>query len=386
MKDNKIFFPNLDGLRFFCFLAVFLYHSFATSLQEIKNDSLYSFIKYFLFANGNLGVNFFFVLSGFLITYLLIIERTKEGTVSIRNFYARRILRIWPLFYLCVFIGFFLFPLMKIAIGENSIETVDLSYYLFFLNNFDLIKNGFPDASILSVLWSVAIEEQFYLVWPVLMTYVPMRFIKWVFLIIIGSTFIFRLYHAQDFAMVEYHTFSCISDMAVGGFFAYLCYYNRRFLDTINRLPKIYWLLLYLAVAILFLFRKNIFGHSDVLIATDRLVCSLIFVLVIIEQCYATNSLFKMSKFKKISIWGTYTYGLYCLHMLGILMAAKLLSFAGLNKNVFQVILMEGILSFVLTLGLAYSSYHIFEKRFLRLKKKFAVVQTGDSQDSSNVN
>ncbi|MGZ8544274.1 MAG: acyltransferase family protein [Flavisolibacter sp.] len=373
-------------MRFFCFLAVFLYHSFATSLQEIKNDSLYSFIKYFLFANGNLGVNFFFVLSGFLITYLLIIERTKEGTVSIRNFYARRILRIWPLFYLCVFIGFFLFPLMKIAIGENSIETADLSYYLFFLNNFDLIKNGFPDASILSVLWSVAIEEQFYLVWPVLMTYVPMRFIKWVFLIIIGSTFIFRLYHAQDFAMVEYHTFSCISDMAVGGFFAYLCYYNRCFLDTINRLPKIYWLLLYLAVAILFLFRKNIFGHSDVLIATDRLVCSLIFVLVIIEQCYATNSLFKMSKFKKISIWGTYTYGLYCLHMLGILMAAKLLSFAGLNKNVFQVILMEGILSFVLTLGLAYSSYHIFEKRFLRLKKKFAVVQTGDSQDSSNVN
>ena len=70
-KTNKVFFPNLDGLRFFCFLSVFFFHSFATKYEYIKQKRALSFYKGFLASNGDLGVNFFFVLSGFLITYLL---------------------------------------------------------------------------------------------------------------------------------------------------------------------------------------------------------------------------------------------------------------------------------------------------------------------------
>ena len=117
-KKTKIFFPNLDGLRFFCFVSVFFFHSFATRFASIKENGLYHFVKGVLASNGNLGVNFFFVLSGFLITYLLFAEKEKYKKISVGNFYIRRILRIWPLFYFCVFFGFVIFPILKRALGE----------------------------------------------------------------------------------------------------------------------------------------------------------------------------------------------------------------------------------------------------------------------------
>ena len=151
LKKPAVFFPNLDGLRFFCFLSVFLYHSFTPFYKEIKETALYNTVD-FLFRNGNLGVNFFFVLSGFLITYLLFVEREKLGKIDIPAFYVRRILRIWPLFFLCVIFGFVLFPYLKGFFGETSNETARPLYYFFFLNNFDFIQRGVPDSSTLGVL------------------------------------------------------------------------------------------------------------------------------------------------------------------------------------------------------------------------------------------
>ena len=103
---KKIYFENLDGLRFFCFFSVFLYHSFHTENEIIKSSPIYKFVTEEIFKNGNLGVNFFFVLSGFLITYLLIAEKKLNGQIDLKKFWIRRILRIWPLFYFCVGFGF----------------------------------------------------------------------------------------------------------------------------------------------------------------------------------------------------------------------------------------------------------------------------------------
>jgi peptidoglycan/LPS O-acetylase OafA/YrhL len=83
-----------------------------------------------------------------------------------------------------------------------------------------------------------------------------------------------------------------------------------------------------------------------------------------------------MSNSRFVSQWGVYTYGLYCLHMIGILIVAKGLAKIGLNRNVYQVIFLEGGLSLLVTLLLAYVSYHLFEKRFLNLKEKFALIHT----------
>ena len=98
MNLKYTYFKNLDGLRFFCFLSVFFFHSFHTDLESIKNNQTYLFFTKTLFKNGNLGVNCFFVLSGFLITYLLIIEKTTNNNISIYKFWLRRVFRIWPLF------------------------------------------------------------------------------------------------------------------------------------------------------------------------------------------------------------------------------------------------------------------------------------------------
>jgi peptidoglycan/LPS O-acetylase OafA/YrhL len=87
-----------------------------------------------------------------------------------------------------------------------------------------------------------------------------------------------------------------------------------------------------------------------------------------------------MSQFKFISKLGTYTYGLYCLHMIGILIAAEGLALAGLNRNVYQVIFLEGAISLSITFLLAFLSYHFYERKFLSLKDKFEVLKTQNAQ------
>ncbi|MES2480132.1 MAG: acyltransferase [Bacteroidota bacterium] len=372
VKKQKIFFPNLDGLRFFCFISVFLYHSFATEYEVVKATNLYKWSKYFIAGNGNLGVNFFFVLSGFLITYLLLAEKQNFGNIKVGNFYIRRVLRIWPLFYFCVFFGFVLFPKLKMMLGQIPNETAQLPYYLSFLNNFDFIKNGLPDASVLGILWSVAIEEQFYLFWPLVIYLFPVKYYSRLFAGIIIVSFAFRYFHAENGLILEMHSLACISDMTIGAFAALMVFKDKSLLTRIEQAPKWIWAILYALVLICFLYRKEIFYHGSFLFAFDRMFMAILFALVILEQNFAQNSLFKLSRFKLISKLGTYTYGLYCLHMIGILIAAKGLAKLGWNKNVYQVVFLEGGLSLLITILLALTSYHLFESKFLKLKDKFA--------------
>ena len=100
-EKQKIFFPNLDGLRFFSFLAVFILHALVTDSLHIRESAWFRQAKQL--AHADLGVSFFFVLSGFLITYLLLAENKSRGTIDVGAFYIRRVLRIWPLYFLCVF-------------------------------------------------------------------------------------------------------------------------------------------------------------------------------------------------------------------------------------------------------------------------------------------
>jgi peptidoglycan/LPS O-acetylase OafA/YrhL len=258
--------------------------------------------------------------------------------------------------------------------GGVPAETADISYYLVFLNNFDFIKKGIPDSSVLGVLWSVAIEEQFYLLWPLILYIFPAKLYKYIFCIIILLSFLFRLVHADNGIVLELHTISCISDMTVGGLFAVLIFQYKELEERIRNIPKYAWIILYLIVATVFLFRHKLFDGNYFLLASDRLIISLLFGLIILEQNFALNSIFKMSNYKYITKLGTYTYGLYCLHMIGILIAAKILAKLGLNKNVYEVVFLEGTLSLVLAIIIATLSYKFYESRFLLLKEKFARV------------
>jgi peptidoglycan/LPS O-acetylase OafA/YrhL len=371
-QQHKIFFPNLDGLRFLCFLSVFLFHSFYTDYFYIKNTALYTFIKKDLFGNGNLGVNFFFVLSGFLITFLLIKEKEFQGKINIPNFWIRRVLRIWPLYFFCVFFGFIVFPIIKQLFGEVTNESANVFYYLTFLNNFDFINKGVPDASILGVLWSIAVEEQFYLVWPILLAVVPSKYYSALFLSIIISSCVFRAFYDTPI-MHEHHTFSCIGDMAIGAFGAYLMNKKEYRIKTEN-MQRGFILLIYFIFFFIFFFRKEVFYANHYIRIFERSIIAIVILLIILEQNFAKKSLFKLSNFKLISNLGIISYGLYCLHFIGILITITLTKKMNINNSLYEVLILETIVSLCLTICISWISYNFFEKHFLKLKDNFSFI------------
>lgn len=167
--NNKIYFPNLNGIRFIAAFLVIIHH-----IEQIKNlfglESKWTNPAINLI--GPLGVILFFVLSGFLITYLLLVEEKEMKGISIKSFYIRRILRIWPLYYLIIVLSFFLIPqisFLNLTGWSDHIYDdffLKLVLFVFFLPNLALVL--FPPVAYASQTWSVGVEEQFYLIWPIL--------------------------------------------------------------------------------------------------------------------------------------------------------------------------------------------------------------------------
>ena len=373
-QSTKVHFPHLDGWRFIAFFSVFLFHSFHTEHQHIKDDGLYQAVTNF-FSHGYLGVNFFFVLSGFLITYLLLQERKVHERINVPFFYVRRILRIWPLYFACVAFGFIAFPYLKEMMGQVSTETADPIWYVTFIGNLDIVQNHqLPDSSVLGVLWSVAIEEQFYLFWPLLLL-LFMRLRAALYGILIAGTIVFRFLHAHDPVVLEFHTLSVISDMAVGGFLADYCFRKNASFNGLPKLQKWHIALIYSAMIATITFKSDLFGMQYT-VAIERLVLSLFFAFIIFEQNYAQNSLFKMGRSKFLTYWGKYTYGLYCLHFIGILVMLQLNSgyMGQLKESIWGVLLLDTVVALSISMCLAWLSYHLMEKHFLKLKQRFSFI------------
>jgi peptidoglycan/LPS O-acetylase OafA/YrhL len=370
---KRIYFENLDGLRFLCFLSVFLFHSFHTESAEIQANWFYQFLTREVFANGNLGVNFFFVLSGFLITYLLIQEKKLNGQIHLKKFWIRRILRIWPLYYFSVFFGFVIFAWLKQFFGETPNETADPLYYVTFISNFDLLRKGLPDASILGVLWSVAIEEQFYLLWPIILFMFPIKRYWIPFTILIVSSLTFRALN-DTYMLHEFHTLSCIGDMTIGAFGAWAMSEFKVAKDKISNLKKPIIALIYISFLLIYFFRDEVLFANYGIRIFERAIIASIMLLIILEQNYAKNSFFKMSSFKTISKLGVITYGLYCLHFIGILAVTKVLGKYYPSTELWQVIIVETTLALTITIIISKLSYKYFEQPFLRLKNRFAYI------------
>ncbi|MBW4710772.1 acyltransferase [Roseobacter sp. YSTF-M11] len=149
------FFGSLNGLRFLCIAAVMWHHSPARDVTENS---------FRLLARGFLGVDFFFVLSGFLITTLLLREEARHGQFSLKAFYWRRILRIVPVYFLVVTVVSAYF----IGVDGRWDKLGTLPYYYLFFSNM-LIS----DMPLLTITWSLAVEEQYYLMWPALLFLLP---------------------------------------------------------------------------------------------------------------------------------------------------------------------------------------------------------------------
>lgn len=163
--------PSLDGLRALSILMVVFGHVSAT--VPGASEQLHELLLMF----AGLGVTVFFVLSGFLITALLLKEIQKTGRVSIRAFYVRRAFRIWPAFYvLIVFVALLgLLKAIPLTLGEV------ISSGLFFWNYYPYNHSWF-----LGHTWSLSVEEQFYLLWPVLLGWAGPRRGLWIAVTIVA--------------------------------------------------------------------------------------------------------------------------------------------------------------------------------------------------------
>lgn len=216
-RRESFYLPQLDGLRFFAFLSVFVWHFMTPWTNEFVNDPRHSGLSK-LFAQsvviGSYGVDLFFVLSAYLITELLLRERRLRGKIDARAFYVRRALRIWPLFYAALIVilaGTWLIP----SLGPARIY---LPSFFFFLGNFALCKWG-PPAMILAPLWSVSVEEQFYLVWPFVLRHLTRRRIVRAALVMWGLGIAFRVCMRGLGAPtneIAYNTLARLDPIAIG--------------------------------------------------------------------------------------------------------------------------------------------------------------------------
>jgi len=198
----KIFFNGLNELRALAALAVIWHH-----IELFKNrDALTSLFNldmfsYFIDKVGKNGVYLFFVLSGFLITFLLLKEKERYNTILFKKFFLRRIFRIWPLYYTIVIIGFVLIPFLaysfdifksapyyfKIISDPNNYSLDSVLLYIFFLPNVALSCGKAVAGS--SHAWSVGVEEQFYILWPILIFAFSRKKIIWFFLLLLLAFF-----------------------------------------------------------------------------------------------------------------------------------------------------------------------------------------------------
>jgi len=371
---KKIYFKNLDAIRFLCFLSVFFHHSFFTDLQHIKDNEWYSFIKHDIFRNGNLGVNFFFVLSGFLITYLLLEEKKLKGQISIPKFWMRRVLRIWPLFYFCVFFGFIVFPQIKLFFGQTVMETANPLMYISFLNNFDIINSGLPDSSMLGILWSIAIEEQFYFIWPIFIYLIPFKRLWILFVSLIGISLVYRSFYTYHDLNFEYHTLSCMSDLTIGATAAWLILISKKFKEHIINLNRTIIVFIYVGFISFYFFRDEFVNYIPYTHTIERLLISLFIIYIILEQVFSKNSILKMGRFKSLNSLGQISYGLYCLHFIGILIATNITKMLGINNELWQIVLIETSLALTISIIISKISYRFFESPFLNLKTKFQFI------------
>lgn len=380
MSRDKVYFKNLDSIRFIAAFIVYFGHGFQPCFKylPIKNTIWETLLNNM--AYGGTGVSIFFVLSGFLITYLLISEYELNGKIALKKFYIRRVLRIWPLYYFVVAFSFIFYPFLKSLLGINNPLGSNIIYHLTFLSNFDVInvERFYPGIDALSqnITWSVSIEEQFYLFWPLLFVILPKRFWNLSVILIIAGSLYFRILHYNDKFVLYYHTFSVLLDLGIGGLAACLIKGNRRVRNFFEKTSTLTQLLFFIISFCLILWNTSIFSFKYGN-ATGRIFISLSFILIIASQAMTkSNSKLNLRNFSFANKWGKYTYGIYLLHPIVLTFLSIIVRVMHLPGSNFFTLFIMGVVGFILTLLLSKISYQYYESKFLLLKDKFETIKT----------
>ncbi len=372
---QKIYFRNLDSIRFFAAMMVVLQHDKFMHL-DIQNAILRRFL--FTMSDGETGVSIFFVLSGFLITYLILSEIDLRGRFSLGKFYIRRILRIWPLYFAVVFIAFFIFPALSSLLKSPINQGGNLWYQFCFLSNFDVIniekyRIG-TEILMQNITWSVAIEEQFYAFWPLIFVFLPRKAILPAICFILISSLLFRFYYFDDLTLLYFHTFSAMLYLGTGALTAYLIITRQKVRTFFERMGTgailILFILLFLSVMC-----KGIIFPSKITLFISQPFFAILFAFIIASQSMIKKpSALELGNIGFANKLGKYTYGIYLLHPI----ALEITHIIGKQLHVPDTLLpflCLNVFGLILTFVISWLSYTYFESKFLNLKKRFAFIQ-----------
>jgi peptidoglycan/LPS O-acetylase OafA/YrhL len=367
-RAERFYRPELDALRFFAFLGVFIFHA-APRTMDFYNAAGYphwlSSLLISIFGAGAYGVDLFFALSAYLITSLLLRERAATGALDLRGFYVRRILRIWPLYLAFVaFAAIFaaLFP------GQHLPMRYVVGYTLL-AGNWIYAFYGLP-ASFATPLWTVSIEEQFYLAWPLALRKASVRTMAAIavgLLVIANAWRVWLAVTAAPAERIEYNTFTRLDPIALG---ILLALFGHK-LPSFARLQRVA-LLCGGAATWVAVFAFTVTGQA-LTVTTWRMVVghpftALASVAVLLSVLGSQHRFLRNSTLLYL---GKISYGLYVLHEFAHFCAIRLV-----HASTPGMVVAQSMVGLALTIVLAAASYRWLESPFLRLKERFAHVQS----------
>jgi peptidoglycan/LPS O-acetylase OafA/YrhL len=372
IATKKTFYkPELDALRFLAFMMVFLGHT--PSIQGIPGAWIAQ-------RAGGYGVCIFFILSAYLIAELLIRESENTGTVHIRAFFVRRVLRIWPLYFLVLFLGFTLGEVVK----SEHIPIAALPYMLLLAGNFWVAKAGWQ-LGMLVPMWSLSVEEQFYLVVPTLIRIGGRRALLVMSLISIvsayGALVCFGLHGTDANTKVWASSLVQFQFFGAGTLLALSLHGRVWTAGWSTRCALLLVGLIGLCVAEGGLKLRIVgtlsVGHLTVGYATVLLSCLAIFFSILNLPVKLPDPLVYL---------GRISFGLYVYHIFLLKVVFKGGVSAKLSTFAMGHIIFMSVLCLLGTIAIAALSFRCFEKPILRYKERFAYVRSGASSKAMDGN
>tara|TARA_B100001287_G_scaffold42180_1_gene31273 strand:- start:27278 stop:28399 length:1122 start_codon:yes stop_codon:yes gene_type:complete len=365
-SDKQIYFKELNSLRFLGFLGIFFGHVFFSNNLDILNVRWYSLIVEYGKNLGFISLDSFFVLSSFLITWKALEEYKFSKSFDLRKYIIRRSLRIWPLYFLIIFLGFS----VKIFAAKFGTEVVNLPSiwsFLLFVLNFEIIENGYEFLFFMVFMWSISLEEQFYILWAIILKWLKKHLIIISF-IFIASSIIFRILYIEDSLRLNFHTISSFGNFGFGALLAIFCFKQNQLLLKLKNLSKTKIVSCYFLIFIVFILCPILVKYHSFLVI-KRLLFSVFYGFIILEQTYCENSIFKLSKIKYFDFFGKLSYGLYCFH--GIIITVFIYLTKEDTASLFKSVIVYPTLILLFTLLISFISYNYYELRFLKLKNRF---------------
>lgn len=366
-KEKSIYLPGLNGIRAIAAIAVLISH-ITLALGEFGLDDKIFGTDQFGNASGlklaGYGVIMFFTLSGFLITYLLLQEKEKIGEIKMKDFYLRRILRIWPLYYLYLLMALVIIFSYHLPLYKSSIP-----FYIFLAANIPfIIGTSLP---LLAHYWSLGVEEQFYLFFPYIVKVKNRKlvfYIVFIILFLILLKFFFWYLNKYKLITLPFTIINVIAihTMLIGALGATLYYLQHAFFIKIftNRIVQlIAWLIIGLTAI-------NKFHLASVI---DGEIISIVSVVLILGQITKTSPFINLEN-RFFDFIGKISYGIYVIHPIVIFYFSKMIGKFSSSK--IENYMMVYLIISLSTIVISYCSYEYFEKPFLKLKRKYTTIKS----------